>query len=127
MKNPPLEPTKSTTDGLPRFDSLEPQKQPTVLPGSQDAANTANAEESKTAVPLVTAKFFEESPLSSEEKEAESMISLMNEMRNMQLRNKNDPSLTDEQRRKNAEDMMLRLAAMMDIGDDSYDDEGTQE
>jgi hypothetical protein len=74
-------------------------------------------------VPQVNPKFFEASDLTQEEKEAESMISLMNEMRNMQLRNKNDPSLTDEQRRKNAEDMMLKIAALMDFGDESYGDE----
>lgn len=69
----------------------------------------------------VNAKFFEEHGLTQEEKDAESMISLMNEMRNMQLRNKNDSSLTDEQRRKNAEDMMLKIAAMMDFGEDDVD------
>ena len=74
-------------------------------------------------MPQVNAKFFEESPLTHEEKEAESMISLMNEMRNMQLRNKNDSSLTDEQRRKNAEDMMLKIAAMMGMGDEDYGEE----
>ena len=46
------------------------------------------------------------------------MISLMSEMRNMQMMSKN---LTDEQRRKNAEEMMMKLAAMMDIGDSDGD------
>lgn len=38
----------------------------------------------------------------------------------MQLRSKNDQNLTDEQRRKGAEEMMKRIAAVMNIGDDSY-------
>lgn len=66
--------------------------------------------------------------MSKEEQEAESMISLMNEMRAMQLRNKNDPNMTDEQRRKGAEEMMKRIAAVMNIGDDSYgEDDGYPE
>ena len=71
-------------------------------------------------MPAVSDKFFQEETLSKEEQEAESMISLINEMRALQMRNKNDSSLTDEQRRKGAEDMMKRLAAVMNVGDDSY-------
>lgn len=60
--------------------------------------------------------------LTKDEQDSESMISLMTEMRDLQLNSKN---LSDEQRRKGAEDMMMKLAAMMEMGDS--DDDGCQE
>jgi len=75
-------------------------------------------EEAKVVVQVHTEKYFEETVLTKDEEETESMISLMTEMRNMQMMSKN---LTDEQRRKNAEEMMMKLAAMIDIGDSDGD------
>ena len=37
--------------------------------------------------------------------------------------NRNQPGITDEQRRKNAEEMMLKFAETMGIGDEDYCDE----
>lgn len=75
-------------------------------------------------VPQVSEKFFEEQTLSKDEQDAESMISLMSEMRNLQMRNKANPGISDEQRHKDAEAMMHKLAAMMGMDGDEYDSEG---
>ena len=49
------------------------------------------------------------------------MISLMSEMRNLQMRSKD--GLNDEQRRKEAEQLMFKLASMMGIDESGSDDE----
>ena len=53
------------------------------------------------------------------------MITMMQEIKNMQTAFK-DPSgaqVSDEERRKRAEDMILKIAAMMDLGEDGEDDD----
>lgn len=50
-------------------------------------------------------------------------MNLMQEMKRVQEMNKNTAGLTDEQRRKNAEEMMLKFSKIMGIGEDD-DDEG---
>lgn len=44
-------------------------------------------------------------------------------MKRIQEINKNTPGITDEQRRKNAELMMIKFAKQMGIGDEDYCDE----
>lgn len=58
--------------------------------------------------------------------EAESMISLMQEMKRMQVASK-DKVLSDEDRRQKAEDMIMKIAAMMNLGDDEDCEEGDPE
>ena len=53
------------------------------------------------------------------EAEAENMIKLMDEIK---YARDNNQGLEDEARRANAEAIMMKLAKMMDFGDD-YDDE----
>lgn len=49
----------------------------------------------------------------------------MSEMRNIQIKN-SQSGLTDEQRRKNAEEVMVKLMSMMDMnGEGSESDEKT--
>ena len=50
-------------------------------------------------------------------------MNLMQEMKRVQELNKNTTGLTDEQRRKNAEEMMLKFSKIMGIGEDEEDDE----
>ena len=54
-----------------------------------------------------------------EEAEAENMLKLMDEIK---YARENNQGLADEERRANAEVIMMKLAKMMDLGDD-YDDE----
>jgi len=54
-----------------------------------------------------------------DEDEAENMMKLMEEIK---YARDNNQGLTDEARRANAEKIMMKLANMMDLGDD-YDDE----
>lgn len=54
-----------------------------------------------------------------DEAEAENMIKLMDEIK---YARENNEGLEDEDRRANAEAIMMKLAKMMDLGDD-YDDE----
>ena len=91
----PQEPaTGPKFDGVPQFESAKLEK----LPPS----------------------YFEpEKPLTKEEQESESLISLMSEIKAIQETNKDLP---DEQRRQNAEQMMIKLASAMGLGDD-YDPE----
>ena len=44
-------------------------------------------------------------------------------MKRVQEINKNQPGITDEQRRKNAEEIMIKFAQTMGIGEDDYCDE----
>ena len=62
-------------------------------------------------------------PLTAEEMETESMIAMMHEIKQMQLANKDgaNNNISDEERRKKAEDMIMKIASMMNLGD--YDDE----
>ena len=62
--------------------------------------------------------------MSKEEAEAESMIGLMEEIRNAKDLN---PTLNDEERRQNAERIMNKLASMMDLGSDDEDIYGDEE
>ncbi len=68
----------------------------------------------------------DDEPLTEQEMEAESMISLMQEMKRMQVASK-DNVLSDEDRRQKAEDMIMKIAAMMDLGDDDDGEEGDPE
>lgn len=67
----------------------------------------------------------DEDPMSTTEHDVESMITLMQEMRNMQMQSKDmvDNGMSDEDRRKRASEMILKIAAMMDLGDED-DGEG---
>jgi hypothetical protein len=56
------------------------------------------------------------------EEEVESLVNLMQEMKRVQEMNKNTAGLTDEQRRKNAEEMMLKFSKIMGIGEDDEDE-----
>jgi hypothetical protein len=40
----------------------------------------------------------------------DSLVNLMQEMKRVQEINKNQPGITDDQRRKNAEEMMMKFA-----------------
>ena len=69
-------------------------------------------------------KFFEDD-LEKEDEETENMFKLIEEIKNARETNKN---LDDEERRANAEQIMNKLAKMMDLGEDgegdiSYGDE----
>ena len=69
--------------------------------------------------------FPDDEPLTEMEQDTESMISLMKEIKNMQASSK-DPSagpVGDEERRQRAEDMIMKIAAMMDLGEDGEDDD----
>ena len=77
-----------------------------------------------TAQQLMKAKFFEDD-LEKEDEETENMFALVEEIKNARQTNQN---LDDDQRRANAEQIMNKLAKMMDLGDDgegdiSYGDE----
>ena len=62
-----------------------------------------------------------ENELEKEEQEAENLINLMEQIK---YARDNNQGLTDEERRKNAETIMNKLANMMDLGDDDdVDDE----
>ena len=62
-----------------------------------------------------------ENELEKEEQEAENLINLMEQIKYARDSNQ---GLTDEERRKNAETIMNKLANMMDLGDDDdVDDE----
>lgn len=67
-----------------------------------------------------------EDAIEQEEAEAESMLKLMEEIQNVRETNKH---LNDEERRQNAEKIMMKLAAMMQLGgeSDGEDDYGDQE
>lgn len=58
-------------------------------------------------------------PEDDDEKETENMFKLMDEIK---YARQNNEGLDDEARRANAEVIMMKLAKMMDLGDD-YDDE----
>ena len=69
--------------------------------------------------------FHDDEPLTDMEQETESMITMMQEIKNIQEAFK-DPTgaqQSDEDRRKRAEDMIMKIAAMMDLGDDGEDDD----
>lgn len=51
--------------------------------------------------------------------ESDNMFALIEQIKNVKESNKN---LTDEDRRKNAENIMMKLAAMMDLGSDDEDE-----
>jgi hypothetical protein len=59
-----------------------------------------------------------EDPLEQEDLEAENMLKLMDEIK---YARDNNQGLNDEDRRTNAEAIMMKLATMMDL--DDYDDE----
>ena len=89
--------------------------------------------EEKEATPALAASmlpkelvepFNGEEMISKEEAEAESMIGLMEEIRNAKDIN---PTLNDEERRQNAERIMMKLASMMDLGSDDEDLYGDEE
>ena len=67
-----------------------------------------------------------EDAIEQEEAEAESMLKLMEEIQNVRETNKH---LNDEERRQNAEKIMFKLAAMMQLGDEGEDEDdyGDQE
>ena len=58
-------------------------------------------------------------PEDDDEKETENMFKLMDDIK---YARENNEGLDDEARRANAEAIMMKLAKMMDLGDD-YDDE----
>lgn len=58
-------------------------------------------------------------PEDEDEAETENMFKLMDEIKNARA---NNEGLDDEARRANAEAIMMKLAKMMDLGDE-YDDE----
>ena len=63
-------------------------------------------------------------PIDAAEEEAESMLKLMEDIKNVREQNKH---LGDEERRQNAENIMMKLAAMMDLGSDGEEEYGEQE
>ena len=65
-----------------------------------------------------------EDPVDAVEEEAESMLKLVEEIKNVRETNKH---LNDEERRQNAENIMMKLAAMMDLGSDGEEEYGEQE
>lgn len=65
-------------------------------------------------------QFGEEDEVGGEEMEGESMLRLMQEIKNLREVNK---CLTDEERRKNAEEMILKLSQYMDIDGGEEDDD----
>ena len=83
--------------------------------------------------PVPNTCFEEEPPLTKEEQEADNLVSLMAEIKEMTKRNQEKDAdgkgVSDEERRKNAEEMMFKLSAMMDIGldEDDEDDEENQD
>lgn len=59
--------------------------------------------------------------MEKEEEEADNLIKLMDQIKFAREHNK---GLSDEDRRKNAENIMNQLASMMDLGDDDDEDGG---
>ena len=99
-------PSKSDQDLKPV--DVKPAKEEKVLPESTE-------DEQKEEIPgLVDHK------LSAEEQDADSILHLMQEINQLKDRNK---QLSDEERRKNAESMITRLAQMMDLDESDYDEE----
>ncbi|CDW86347.1 UNKNOWN [Stylonychia lemnae] len=64
--------------------------------------------------------FFENYDLSKEEEEAESMIMLMQQIKGLREHNQ---VLDDEERRKQAEDMIMKISKYMQLEDDENEDE----
>ena len=88
--------------GLPRFDSMNPD----------DESKTSSYKpplETKPSVELPDMNVVNQIMKSSDEEGLDSMLNLMQEMKRVQEINKNTPGITDEQRRKNAADMMAKL------------------
>ena len=88
--------------GLPRFDSMNPD----------DDSKTSSYKpplETKPSVELPDMNVVNQIMKSSDEEGLDSMLNLMQEMKRVQEINKNTPGITDEQRRKNAADMMAKL------------------
>jgi len=100
----------STAVECPKVISAKPQK---VL---EDEETPAMVEQLLNGGP--------EDPIASEEVEVESMLKLMEEIQNVRETNKH---LGDAERRQNAEKIMLKLAAMMDLGSDAEEDYGEED
>ena len=84
----------------------------------------AQQEKKSLESPVPNMYFEQEEPLTKEEQEVDSLMALMSEIKQMQEKHqgKDGPKVSDQERRKNAEEMINKLSKMMDIGvDEDYD------
>ena len=90
--------------GLPRFYSMNPD--------DHDDSKTSFYKpplDTKPSVELPDMNVVNKIMQPSDEENLDSMLNLMQEMKRVQEINKNTPGITDEQRRKNAAEMMAKL------------------
>lgn len=101
-------------DGVPKFSSGH-------LPS--EALESAQIKKAKSDFYMPEAARIDSEVIDGDQAElqVESLVNLMQEMKRVQETNKNQTSLTDEQRRKNAEEMMLKFSKIMGIGEDEDD------
>lgn len=88
--------------GLPRFDSVNPDD-------DNETCSYKPPLDTKPSVELPDMNVVNQIMKTSDEENLDSMLNLMQEMKRVQEINKNTPGITDEQRRKNAADMMVKL------------------
>ena len=102
-------------DGVPKFSSGN-------LPS--EALETPKMKKAKSDYYMPEAARIDNEEIDDDqaEEQVESLVNLMQEMKRVQEMNKNQTGLTDEQRRKNAEEMMLKFSKIMGIGEDEEED-----
>jgi len=106
-------------DGIPRFDSMksdyvQPSSDSPKEPVKQPQAELVKQPSVEPVIPDTD----EVSP--EQEADMDSLVNLMQEMKRVQEVNRYQEGLTDEQRRKNAEAIMLKFAQTMGIGEEDY-------
>ena len=101
-------------DGVPKFSSGQ-------LPN--EALEAPQIKKAKSDFYMPEAARIDSEVIDDDQAElqVESLVNLMQEMKRVQETNKNQTGLTDEQRRKNAEEMMLKFSKIMGIGEDEDD------
>lgn len=97
-------------DGVPKFSSSEALDAPQIKKAKSDFYMPEDARIDNEAIDDDEAEL-----------QVESLVNLMQEMKRVQETNKNQIGLTDEQRRKNAEEIMLKFSKIMGIGEDEDD------
>jgi len=131
VKVPQIAPLPKSQPG-----SYQPPSLPASMPESTSAGqkegsphaskpqNVPNDGETPAIVGQLLMEPPPEDPVDAVEEEAESMLKLVEEIKNVRETNKH---LNDEERRQNAENIMMKLAAMMDLGSDGEEEYGEQE
>jgi len=112
-------------DGIPAFASEVGST------GVKDDKPKEQAAQESAKTPVPNPYFEEEPPLTKEEEEADNLVALMSQIKEMTERNQQkdgdgNTKVSDEDRRKNAELMMKKLSSMMDLDSDDEEDDGDQ-